>query len=105
MFDILSLANQFHSSNSTNSDAFESRKIYFSENPVPDLLAQGKIALISNVLSYNKSLYNHDLLAAITDHIAQIEQELQVTELEGDNELVNEIFRQARESVVIEEDL
>lgn len=69
------------------------------------MLAQGKIALISNVLLYNKSLDNPDLLAAMADHIAKEERELQMTELEGDNELVNEIFRQARESAVMEVDL
>lgn len=105
MFDIFSLANQLHRFNSTNSDTFESGKFYFSKNLVPDLLAQEKIALISNILLYNKSLNNPDLLAAIADYIAEKERELQVAELEEDNELVNEIFKQARKSVVIEVNL
>lgn len=104
MFDTLSLADQLHRSNSTNPDALKSGKIYFSENPVSDLLAQGKIAVISNVLLYNKSLDNPDLLATMADHIAEKKRELQVTELEGDNELVNEMFRQVRESAVMEID-
>lgn len=45
-FDILSLADQLHQSKSTNPDALDRGKIYFSENPVPDLIEEGKKAFI-----------------------------------------------------------
>lgn len=55
-FNILSLADQLYQSRSTNPDGPKPGKIYFSKNPVPDLLVQGEKAWIKNVLAYNESL-------------------------------------------------
>lgn len=41
-FDILSLADQLYQSKSTNPDRPQKKRIYFSENQVPNLLLEGK---------------------------------------------------------------
>lgn len=101
-FDILSLADQLYRSRLTNPNGSEPRKIYFSENLVPDLLVQGEKALIKNVLAYNKSLSKpgggREVIGDKLTEEVEVEDKTGFQELQGINERVNEIFNQARES-------
>lgn len=102
-FDILSLADQLYQSRSTKPEGPEPGKIYFSENPGPDLLAQGEEALIKNVKAYNESFDRPGGFGQVSEDLsteekAQAMQAVTFHELEGTNERVNEIFTQARES-------
>lgn len=56
LFNIFSLADQLYQSRSINLNVPELGKIYFFENPIPNLLVQSKEAFIKNVLAYNESL-------------------------------------------------
>lgn len=102
-FDILSLADQLHRSKSVTPDGPEPRKIYFSENPVADLLAEGLEAFEKNITLYNKSVdrKEHGITAANGEQASNEEiQEIQASEfreLKGDNERVNKIFNAAQE--------
>ena len=85
-FDILSLVDQVHRSKSTDPKGPEQRKIYFSENQVPDLLDLGQAYLPQAVTSYNK---------AILRGRSEVEEDVMVPEADGQNESINELFQQA----------
>lgn len=103
----MSLADQLHRSKSVTPDGPEPGKIYFSENPVAYLLAQGLEAFEKNITLYNESVdrKEHGITAANGEQASDEEvQEIQASEfreLEGDNERVNEIFNAARESAFV----
>ena len=94
-FDILSLANQLYRSKSTLPEGPEQGKIYFSENQVPDLVKQGKAHLVQAIKLYNASIGRRKVQ----------DDELQVPELVGENENVNELFSQARGTDSLTSDL
>ena len=106
-FDILSLADQLYRSRSTNPDGPKPGKIYFSENPVPDLLVQGEEALIKNVLAYNESLSRPGGGGEVIgdQSTEEVGDKTGLQELQETNERVNEIFNQARESEFAASDL
>ena len=81
-FDILSLTNQLYRSKSTLSKGVEQSKIYFSKNQVPDLEKQWKAHLVQAIKLYN----------ALIGRKKVQDNELQVPELVGENENVNELF-------------
>lgn len=60
---------------------------------MPDLLMQGKKHLHSNIYTYNKSVKKQALQMPVSEKEAmQICQGLQVQELDGLNENVDELF-------------
>lgn len=63
-FDILSLADHLHRSQSTTLEGPQLGKIYFLLNPVPDFFAEGLKALLSNVELYNRSLKKNKVLTS-----------------------------------------
>lgn len=82
-FDILSLADQLHRSKSTIPEGPEQGKICFSENQVPNLVKQGKTYLHRAIRLYNETIGRERV------H----EDELEVQELSGKNENINELFK------------
>lgn len=97
-FNILNLADQLHQSKSTNSDGLEKKKIYFSENPVPDLVTQGQEAIFIAVYNYTELLKKQEVVGSTDDQEAAKDMENKdFIEAECQNEKVNEIFHQARE--------
>lgn len=100
LFDILSLANQLHRSKSTIPDGPEPGKIYFSENAAPDLLEEGEAILHREVDRYNLSLSKNELLTTTSNEYT-LEEEIQIPELQGNNEQVNELFSQAQEAAAV----
>lgn len=60
-FDIQSLADQLYCSQSTIPDGPEPGKVYFSENPCPDLWNEGFQQLHLSVWAFNKSLRNNKI--------------------------------------------
>ncbi len=62
LFDILSLADQLYHFRSTTPDGFEPGKIYFSENPAPDLWKQCLNQLQISVWVFNKLLRKNEVV-------------------------------------------
>lgn len=102
--DILSLADQLYRSRSTFPEGPEPGKIYFSENPAPNLLLYGMKALPTQVEAFNRSLEKNKIEDDAVDNPGDrvttgsrshpIEHESSV----GTNEAVNELFLSAREA-------
>lgn len=104
-FDILSLADQLHRSRSTHPNGPERGKIFFSENQVPNILKQGKANLHHAIEVYKESVYKNEILSSVIEPNARLLEPLQLPELEGQNESVNELFSQAREDAAVTSDL
>lgn len=106
-FDILSLVDHLHRSKSTVPEGPEPGKIYFSENEAPDLLTEGIEHLRKSIDLYNKSVKNNHTL--IRDDVTEEEQAAErlaiAAELEGTNEIINELFTAAREDADLTSDL
>ena len=100
----MSLADQLHRSKSTNLDGPKARKIYFSENPAPDLVEEREAILYREVERYNQSLNKNELLTATTNEYT-LEEAVRITKLQESNEQVNELFSQAQESASVTSDL
>lgn len=97
-FDILSLADQLYRSKSTSSGGPEHGKVYFSENPTPDLLLEGLIALLAQTEAFNGSLERNstaEVAVYATEDGVHSETAAQASR---ENEIVNEMFEIARES-------
>lgn len=103
-FDILSLADQLHRSKLTHPTGPQSGKIYFSENQIPNLLKQRKENLYCAIESYKMSVYQNIILSSIIEQGA-LDVLVQIPELDGQNESMNELFSQAREEAAITFDL
>lgn len=105
-FDILSLADQLYRSKSSHPDGPERGNIYFSENQVPDLLMQGKAHLHPNILLYNEAIKQHALSVPVSEEeLARVNEEIEIQELKGQNESVNELFSLARAEASVTSDL
>lgn len=96
-FDILSLADHLYRSRSTHPNGPIVGKVYFSENHVPDLIAEGKFAIIRSAQAYNESILKNQLANKIVDveELAEtpaVDAPLEMPELVGGNEDVNELF-------------
>lgn len=102
-FDILSLADQLYRSKSTIPDGPGTGKIYFSENQVPNLLKEGKKNLYRAVDMYNDTVTKNKVLDPTSDEDTR--EGLQIPELVGQNESVNELFNQARDEATVTSDL
>ena len=101
-FDIQSLADQLYRSRSTTPDRPESGKIYFSENPVLDLLDEGIKQLPLLIRAFNQSLYKTER----HEETGQGASEDQPIELDtGTDEKVNELFLSAREDLTLTSNL
>ena len=61
LFDIQSLADQLYRSRSTTPDGPEPGKVYFSENPCPDLWNESLQQLHLSVWAFNESLRNNKI--------------------------------------------
>lgn len=101
-FDIQSLADQLYRSRSTTPDRPESGKIYFSENPVLDLLDEGIKQLPLSIRAFNQSLYKTERheetgQGASADHPIELDA--------GTDEKVNELFLSAREDLTLTSNL
>lgn len=94
LFHILSLANQLYRSKSTYSDGPERSKIYFSENQVSNLIKLGLNHLPQAMKSYKKAVQK-DMM-----------HKYKASMLEDGfgNEVVNELFRQAKEDATVTSD-
>lgn len=103
----MSLADQLHQLKSVTLDGPKPGKIYFSENLVADLLAQGLEAFEKNITPYNELVdqKEHGITAANVEQASDEKvQEIQASkfrELERDNKRVNEIFNAAQELAFI----
>ncbi|MCJ1346490.1 hypothetical protein MMC31_004707 [Peltigera leucophlebia] len=104
-FDILSLADQLYWSKSTDPDGPQRGKLYFSENPAPDLLAEGEQALGKSLYLYNKSIRENQILSNVVTPELAAETPLDIPELEGSNETVNLIFESAQADADVTSDL
>ena len=97
-FDIQSLADQLYRSQSTIPDGPEPGKVYFSENPCPDLWNEGLQQLHLSVWAFNKSLHNNKIsdehIEPGTDGTAEYPIELDPEA----NEEIDELFSLARAS-------
>lgn len=103
LFNILSQADQLYRSRSTTPNGPEQGKIYFSENPAPDLWKQGLNQLQTSVWAFNKSLRKNEALEdpgmkineasgiRIAEHPIQLNPRV--------NEEVNELFSSAKASL------
>ncbi len=109
LFYILSLADQLYRSRSTTLDGPEPGKIYFSENPAPDLWKQGLNQLQISVWAFNKLLRKNE---AVKDSgmenneasgIGTAEHPIQLDL--GANEEVNQLFSSARASLGVTSNL
>ena len=107
LFDILSLANQLYWSWSTFSEGLELRKIYLSENPIPDLLAEGTKLFGAIVDDFNQSLEKNNVIATFNKaEDTLVEEENNPIDLKvGGNKKVNELFLEAQKSLSITTDL
>lgn len=100
-FDILSLADQLHRSKSIDPCGPKQEKIYFSENQVPNIIKQGRKYLHQAIEVYKDSVQkNHILL-----NPAALKKDIELLELEGQNEAINELLIQARDDAVVISDL
>lgn len=107
-FDILSLADQLYRSRSTFPEGPEPEKIYFSENPAPDLLFEGTKAFGSTADEFNRSLEKNDVGEAMLDETEDGlagRKDNPIDLDSGRNEEVNNLFSVARESLSVTTDL
>lgn len=95
LFHILSLADQLYRSKSTYSDGLERSKIYFSENQVSNLINLGLNHLPQAIKAYKEAVQK-DMMH---------KYEAFILEDRFGNEVVNELFRQAREDATVTFDL
>lgn len=109
-FDIQSLADQLYRSRSTTPDGPEPGKIFFSENPAPDLWKEGLNQLHISVWAFNESLRKNEAIEdpAIENGneasgIGTVEYPIEIDL--GANEEVNELFSSARASLGITSNL
>ena len=110
-FDILSLADHLHRSKSTLPGGPVDGKIYFSENPMPDLLEDGVEYLTRAVEAYNESVKKSEAPAAVVNGKevpgeagSSIQFPIELIQ-EADNETVNDLFLAAREGSQMTSDL
>lgn len=61
-FDILSLANQFYQSKSSNSSGLEQKKIFFLENGIPKVIKQNKKYLYQAIKMYKNFVEKNNIL-------------------------------------------
>lgn len=108
-FDIQSLADQLYRSQSIIPEGLEPGKIYFSENPVPDLLKEGIKQLHISVWEFNQSLQRarvDDLSGSNGEDVAVGANADRPIELDaGGNEEVNELFSTARAGLTLTSNL
>ncbi|MCJ1465963.1 hypothetical protein MMC07_004582 [Pseudocyphellaria aurata] len=100
-FDIRSLADQlYHSRSAHPSGPDSSKPYYFSENKAPNLINEGREYLIT----HSDTLVQRD---ATTEDISSTDQpeDQQFPELDGCNEVVNELFSIEREEALVTLDL
>lgn len=109
-FDIQSLADQLYRSRSTTPDGPEPGKIFFSENPAPDLWKEGLNQLHISVWAFNESLRKNEAIEDLAIEngneasgigTAEYPMELDL----GANEEVNELFSSTRASLGITSNL
>lgn len=110
-FDILSLADHLHRSKSTLPGGPVDGKIYFSENPMPDLLEDGVEYLTRAVEAYNESVKKSEAPAAVVNGNkvpgeagSSIQFPIELIQ-EANNKTVNDLFLVAREGSQITSDL
>lgn len=108
-FDIQSLADQLYRSRSTTLDGPEPGKIFFSENPAPDLWKEGLKQLHVSVWSFNESLRKNEAIENSTienNESHGIGTANHPIELDpGANEEVNELFSSARATLGVTSNL
>lgn len=63
-FDILSLSDQLYRSRSTFPEGPHPRKIYFSENLMPDLIAERRKNLAAAISLFNESVHKNQLVSS-----------------------------------------
>lgn len=100
-FDILSLADQLYQSKSTILESFEPGKMYFSENPAPELLLDGLKILLAWVDAFNKSVKdNRPVDIEVDGDEDGITSGSRAHPIElfdvGFNEIINELFFQRK---------
>lgn len=100
-FDILSFANQLYRSKSTVPESFESWKVYFSENPAPDLMLNGIKILPAQVEAFN-ILFKSNRPVKVRDGDADKDTTRARSHLikvpdDGTNKAVNDLFISAWE--------
>lgn len=89
-FDILSLTNQLHHFKSTDLKDSEQKKIYFSENQVPDLIDLGQKYPVQTIALYNQSIKGGQKgIDAIDKNALALDPE------EGQNKIIDKFFNQA----------
>lgn len=102
LFNILSLADQLYRSKSTIPDSPGTSKIYFSENQVLNLLKERKRILHRAVDLYNNTITKNKVL----DPTSEVNREdMQISELVGQNKSVNKLFNQAKNEAMATLDL
>lgn len=101
LFDIISLADQLYQFRSTTPDGSHRGKIYFSENPMPDLVTEGIQTLGHNISVFNESLEKNKVFKSLADNTSEVESGADV----GNNKNVNEIFLSAQETSSLISDL
>lgn len=108
--DILSLADQLYRSKSTIPEGPEPGKMYFSENPAPDLLLDELKALPAQVEALNKSVKDKRPVKIEVDGdedgitFGSRAHPIELPNV-GSNEIVNELFLSARESASLTSNL
>lgn len=109
LFDILSLVDQLYCSRSTTPDGPKPGKIYFLENPAPDLWKQGLNQLQISVWAFNKLLHKNE---AIMDPRIENNETFDIETAEypihldpGANEKVIELFSSAQASLGVTSNL
>lgn len=105
-FNILSLVNQLYRSKSSYPNGPEHGKVYFLKNQAPDLWKQEKTQLHPNIFLYNKAIKQYVLsIPAFKEELVLFNKEIEVWELEGQNESVDELFSLARAEASITSNL
>lgn len=66
-FDILSLSDQLYRSRSTFPEGRHPGKIYILENPMPDLIAEGRKNLAAAISLFNKLVHKNQLVSSNTE--------------------------------------
>lgn len=103
---IMSLADQLCRSRSTTPEGPQRGKIYFSENPVPDLISGGIKILRHNIGVFNESLEKNEIFTTFTDSTKAESNADHIHDMDaGSNAVVNEIFITAQEASNLTSDL
>lgn len=108
-FDILSLAKQLYRSKSTVPESSEPGKVYFSENPAPNLILNGIKLLPAQVEAFNILLKSNGPVEvqdgdADKDITRAMSHPIQVPD-DGTNEAIIDLFISVRESAHMTSDL